>query len=109
MKKLIAILLATMLIFTCAVTAFAAGQDDGSLIVATKDGKRFFGVALAENFDKYVAADGSDTVFYDMNGDRTMNVCDLVALTNNKTDFDQNGSFGAEDSAAMRTAVLNDF
>lgn len=109
MKKAIALLIALCLMFVFALPAFAAGQDDGSLTVATKDGKRFFGVALAENFDKYVAADGSEAVFYDMNGDRTMNVCDLVALTKNNVDFDQNGSFGAEDSAAMRTAVLNDF
>ena len=106
MKKILALACAVVLLICFDVSAMAAGTDDGTLKVATKDGERFFGVDITENFVKYVAANGEDKSFYDLNDDKDMNVCDLVALNNNQVDFDQNGTYNSEDAKALRLLLL---
>ena len=106
MKKLIAILLATMLLSTCAVTAFAAGTDDGSITVINRGGDKFFGTEMVKGLTKYEAASGSGEIFYDANGDKAMNVCDLVAVKNGSVDFDLSGSFDGADLAPLRLMLI---
>ena len=106
MKKVIALLLILLLSLCFAVSAFAAGTDDGTVFVAAKDGEKFFGTEIAEGLIKYEAAKGSGEVFYDLNGDKDMDICDLVALSNNEVDFDLSGSFDAADSAALRLILI---
>lgn len=106
MKKATAILLALMLVFTLGLTVSAAGRDDGSIKVAEKDGQKFFGTEIGENAVKYLAANGEDKVFYDLTDDRSMNVCDLVALIKNETDLDENGEFSPTDGALLRGLLI---
>ena len=106
MKKTLALACAVVFLLCFSVTAMAAGTDDGTIFVATKDGEKFFGTELAENFVKYVAANGADSVWYDLSGDKAMNICDLVALCNNSVDFDLSGSFDSDDSAALRLLLI---
>ncbi len=106
MKKIIALVLSLLLVCSVGVTAFAAGTDDGTIQIATKNGKKFFGTELAENFVKYVAANGDGSVFYDLSGDKDMNICDLVALDAGSVDFDQSGTFNSADSAALRLLLI---
>lgn len=106
MKKVIALLLTLALSLCFTVSAFAAGADDGTVLVATKNGEKFFGTEIAEDLIKYEAANGSGEVFYDLNGDKDMNICDLVALSNKEVDFDLSGSFDAADSAALRLLLI---
>lgn len=106
MKKTLAILLALMLVCTCGITAFAAGIDDGTLSVAEKDGKKFFGTKVSEGCVEYVAADGSGETFYDLTGDKKMNICDLVALVNGQVDLDNSGTYDKDDAAALRLMLI---
>ncbi len=106
MKKLLVLMLALVLVGTCGITAFAAGTDDGTLSVAEKDGKKYFGTEITKGCVEYVAADGSDDGFYDLNGDKTMDICDLVALTLNETDFDLSKEFDANDAKALRLLLI---
>ena len=106
MRKLIALLCTVLLLVSFGTSAMAAGVDDGTLKVATKDGEKFFGVTITENFVKYVAANGDGTVFYDLNGDKEMNVCDLVALGKGQVDLDQNGSYNSDDAKALRLMLI---
>lgn len=108
MKNIIALLSALLIVCGCGLTAFAAGVDDGTLSVATKDGQKYFGTSISEYLVKYTAADGSGDEFYDLTGDKSMNICDLVALVNDETDLDQNGTYDAADSAALRLLILAD-
>ena len=108
MKKILALACAVVFLLCFSATAMAAGTDDGTIFVATKDGEKFFGTELAENFVKYVAADGADSVWYDLSGDKAMNICDLVVLSNNSVDFDLSGSFGSDDSAALRLLLIGE-
>ena len=106
MKKVIALLLILLLSLCFAVSAFAAGTDDGTILIAAKDGEKFFGTEITENLVKYEAAKGSGEVFYDLNGDKEMDICDLVALSKNEVDFDLSGAYTAADSAALRLMLI---
>lgn len=106
MKKLFAVLLALLILSVTAVSALAAGTDDGSISVVDKGGQKFFGNEIASGLIKYEAANGSGEIFYDINGDKDMNVCDLVALTKNSVDFDLSGTFDSADSAALRLILI---
>lgn len=106
MKKMLAVLFSICFASALTLPTFAAGIDDGSLSVAEKDGKKFIGTEIDEGLTKYLSADGSGEAFYDANGDRTMDVCDLVAVTKNLTDLDQNGSYGPEDAAVIRLILI---
>ena len=106
MKKTLALACAVVFLLCFSVTAMAAGTDDGTIFVATKDGEKFFGTEITDNLVKYEAAKGSGEVFYDLNGDKDMDICDLVALCKNEVDFDLSGSFDAADSAALRLMLI---
>ncbi len=107
MKKTIAFILAVSLLLCLSVTAFAKGSDDGTLTVADQGGNKFFGTEITANLTKYQAANGGGTVFYDISADKTMNVCDLVALHNKSVDFDLSGSFDADDAKNFRQLLLD--
>ncbi len=106
MKKLIAIVLSLLLVCSVGVTAFAKGADDGTIQIASKNGEKFFGTELAENFVKYVAANGDGSVWYDLSGDKDMDICDLVAMSNGSVDLDQSGTFDSADGAALRALLI---
>lgn len=106
MKKVIALLLILLLSLCFAVSAFAAGIDDGTILIAAKDGEKFFGTEITENLVKYEAAKGSGEVFYDINGDKDMDICDLVALENGSVDFNLSGAFDAADAEAFRIILI---
>ncbi len=106
MKKIIAFTLCLFIIGTCGITAFAAGTDDGSISVIDKNGQKYFGTEYVNGCTEYVAANGSGDVFYDLNGDKDMDICDLVALTNGSVDFDANDVYDSADSAALRLLLI---
>lgn len=106
MKKVIALFLTLALSLCFTVSALAAGVDDGSISVADREGKKFFGTEITEGLIKYEAANGSGESFCDINGDKDMNVCDLVALTCGSVDFDLSGTFDAADSATLRLILM---
>ena len=106
MKKIIALVLCLLLACSVGLTAFAAGVDDGTVKIATKNGEKFFGTESTEGLIKYEAANGSGEVFYDLNGDKEMDICDLVALKNGSVDFDLSGTFDSADSAALRLILI---
>jgi len=106
MKKFFAILFAVIVICTCSLTALAAGTDDGSISVADRGGKKFFGTETVSGLIKYEAANGSGEIFYDLNGDKDMSICDLVALTKNSVDFDLSGAYDAADAATLRLILI---
>lgn len=108
MKKTFSVLLALVLMFVFALPAFAAGTDDGTVFVAERKGAKFLGTEIVEGCTKYEAASGSGDCFYDMSGDKDMNICDLVALHKNSVDFDQNSIFDGDDAAAFRVVLLGD-
>ena len=106
MKQIIALILCLVLMLSLGISAFAAGTDDGAVKIATKDGKKFFGTEITEGLTKYEAANGSGITFYDINGDKDMDICDLVALKNGSVDFDLSGAFDSADSAALRLILI---
>lgn len=106
MKQIIALILCLALMLSLGISAFAAGTDDGTVKIATKDGKKFFGTEITEGLTKYEAANGSGITFYDINGDKDMDICDLVALKNNSVDFDLSESYDGADSAALRLLLI---
>lgn len=106
MKQIIALILCLVLMLSLGISAFAAGTDDGTVKIATKDGKKFFGTEITEGLTKYEAANGSGITFYDINGDKDMDICDLVALKNGSVDFDLSGAFDSADSAALRLILI---
>ena len=106
MKQIIALILCLALMLSLGISAFAAGTDDGVVKIATKDGKKFFGTEITEGLTKYEAANGSGITFYDINGDKYMDICDLVALKNGSVDFDLSGAFDSADSAALRLILI---
>ncbi len=106
MKKMLALACAVALLLCFSVSAMAAGTDDGTIFVATKDGEKFFGTELSENFVKYVVANGKDSVWYDLTADKDMNICDLVAMADRSTDIDQSGAYDSADGAALRLLLI---
>jgi len=106
MKRIIAFVLCLILICSVGITAFAEGADDGTITIAVKEGKKFFGTEITDGFVKYEAANGSGEVFYDLNGDKEMDICDLVALSNEEVDLDQSGAYDSADSAALRVLLI---
>ena len=106
MKKITALLVCLLLVCSVGLTAFAAGTDDGTILIADKNGEKFFGTEISDNLVKYEAANGSGEVFYDLNGDKNMDICDLVALSKNEVDFDLSGGFDSADSAALRLMLI---
>ena len=106
MKKtcIVLVALAFMLVFT--VSAFAAGTDDGTISVATKGDVKYFGTEITKNCVKYVTANGDGKCFYDLNGDKEMNVCDLVAIAKNNTDVNLDGQFSGADALLVRLPII---
>ena len=107
MKKTIAVFLVLCFALTFTPTTLAAGVDDGNILVAEKNGAKYFGKLTNAEFVKYLAADGSGADFYDLNGDRDMNVCDLVALHKNETDINEDLRFDGADSFLIRAPIVN--
>ena len=107
MKKIIALLVCLLLVCSVGLTAFAAGTDDGTIFVATKDGEKFFGTEITDGLIKYEAAKGSGEVFYDINGDKDMDICDLVSLHLNEVDFDLDGAYDSDDAKAFRIILMD--
>lgn len=107
MKKVIAFTLGMMLILSLGITAFAAGTDDGVLTVATADGKKYFGSDIGDNVTEFTAADGSGDVFYDLTADKSMNICDLVALVKNEADINGDGAYTSYDAALIRSMLID--
>ncbi len=107
MKKLAALMLTVVLLACCSLSVMAAGIDDGALSVAEKDGVKYFGTEVTAGCTKYVAASGNDSYYYDMSGDKDMNICDLVAIHNNEVDFDQSSTYTADDAKAFRIILLD--
>lgn len=106
MKNIITFIFCLLLVGTVGISAFAAGIDDGTLFVADKGDAKYFGTTVSENCVKYFAANGSGDTFYDINGDKTMNVCDLVALVKGETDINVDGSYTAADSQFLRVLLI---
>ena len=106
MKKLLSVLLALCLMFVFTLPTFAAGVDDGTIEVVQKGETKFFGTEITSGCVKYVAASGADNYFYDLSGDKDMDICDLVALNNNSTDLDLSGSFDNNDAKTMRLLLI---
>lgn len=106
MKKGIALLIGIILLITCSMTVFADRIDDGSLSVATKDDIKYFGAEVFDGCIKYIAADGSDNIFYDLTGDKDMNICDLVKLVKEQVDFDCDDTYDSDDAAALRMMLI---
>ncbi len=106
MKKMLALICVALLLLCFSVTAMAAGTDDGTIHIATKNGKKFFGTEIADGFVKYDAANGSGEVFYDLTGDKEMDICDLVAMSNGSVDLDQSGIFDSADGVALRALLI---
>ena len=107
MKKLAALMLTVVLLVCCSLSVMAAGIDDGTLSVATKDGEKYFGTEVTAGCTKYVAANGNGSYYYDMSGDKDMNICDLVALVNKSVDFDLIGGYTADDAKAFRLILMD--
>ena len=107
MKKMLAVLFSICFALALTLPTFAAGIDDGSLSVAEKDGKKFFGTEIADGLIKYEAAKGSGEVFYDINGDKDMDICDLVSLHLNEVDFDLDGAYDSDDAKAFRIILMD--
>ena len=107
MKKMLMlfVVIATMLVFTQPV--FAADVDDGTLQVAERNGVKYFGVVTNMNFIKYEAADGSNKEFYDLNDDKEMDVCDLVALNKNEIDINSDSELEGTDAYLIRFLIIN--
>ena len=106
MKKIVALLLVLAIALLFTVSAFAVGEDDGSLTVAQKDGKKYLGVYVKEGFSKYTSAEGSNLIFYDINQDKNMDICDLVMLDKNEIDLDCNARFNSADGSMLRTLII---
>ncbi len=106
MKKVTVLLLTLVLSLSFTVSALALGTDDGSISVADRGGQKFFGTKITSGLTEYEAANGSGETFYDINGDRDMNICDLVALNSNSVDFDLSGTFDSADAAALRLILI---
>ncbi len=106
MKKLMVLLLALLILCTATLSVSAAGTDDGTLTVAEKNGAKYFGTEIASGFTKYLAANGDGSYFYDLTGDKDMNICDLVALYVGQVDLDQNDTYNADDCATLRLMLL---
>ena len=107
MKKIVALILAVMLLSLCTLSAFAAGTDDGSLTVATKDGAKYFGTPYTKGCTKYLAANGDGSYYYDMSGDKDMDICDLVSLHLDEVDFDLDGAYDSDDAKAFRIILMD--
>ncbi len=107
MRKLAVLMLTVVLLVCCSLSVMAAGIDDGTLSVATKDGEKYFGTEVTAGCTKYVAANGNGSYYYDMSGDKDMNICDLVALANNSVDFDLSGDYTADDAKAFRLILMD--
>ena len=104
--SIIVLLLALCMMFVFTLPTFAAGVDDGTIKVVQKGETKFFGTEITSGCVKYVAASGSNDYFYDLSGDKDMDVCDLVALDKNSTDFDLSGSFDKNDAATLRLILI---
>ena len=107
MKKIATLLCAILLVFVFSVPAFAAGVDDGTVLVVTKEGQKYFGTEIAEDAVKYVAANGADGCFYDLNADEEMSICDLVATHKRTVDLNGDGKFDGADSLLIRKPILD--
>ena len=111
MKKIVTLLLCLLLTFSFSLSAFAAGQDDGMVLVTEKQGKKYFGEAVSKWGVHYSAADGSAEAFYrftdiDLTGDGEMNICDLVKLSSANVDINGDGKSDSVDAKILRLAII---
>lgn len=106
MKTIIALILSLALLVSFGVSAYAAGVDDGSLTIAEKDGKKYFGTPLNNLVDKYEVADGSGDVYYDLTDDKAMDICDLVKTVTDDADVNGDSAHTADDAALIRTMLI---
>ncbi len=117
MKKIFAILISALTIFSClSIVAMAAGTDDGKIKVTSVDGVKYFGTDVNKWAVSYTDASGSEVKFtrynnVDFTSDNLTDICDLVKQAKDKTDLNGDGSFTAADSAVLRKLLLglNDF
>ena len=86
MKKIIALLLATLLLFSCSISSFAAGTDDGTVKIENK----YLTVGGPYALEEQEAPDGYMVLtkpvyfyFYDNGNDETIQtVTTLIAIEN---------------------------
>ena len=87
-KKILAFLVVVfLLISTLCISAFAAGKDDGTLFVTTKNSEQYIGEIKSDFCTEYVSANGNGKKFYrylnaDVNSNAITDICDLVAIHN---------------------------
>lgn len=116
MKKVFITIVCLALALSCSLTAFAAGVDDGILRVTKKSGKTYLGTDLSTYLTEYIAADGSEDVFYryermDLNGDKATDICDLVKLGLQNEDINGDETADSLDCTILRKALIgiNDY
>lgn len=108
MKKVVAIIMTAAIFSLFTISAFAENVDDGKITVATKEEVKYFGTESVAGCVKYVAANGNGKVFYDLNNDKDMNVCDLVSLHKNEVDFNANNVFDYSDAETFRSLIIEE-
>ena len=106
MKKILAVIFVLALTFSSGLSAFAEAIDDGSLVVAERNGKRFFGSEISENLTKFLAADGSEDFFVDLTDDADVNVCDLVSFELKAVDVNEDGKIDKTDNEMIRKLII---
>ena len=106
MKKVLAVIFVLALVLNFGLSAFAEAIDDGSIVVAEINGKRFLGVETNEDITKFFAADGSEEFFVDLTDDADMNVCDLVVLELKPADINEDGVIDKTDNEMIRKLII---
>ncbi len=116
MKKALITAAGLTVAFCCSLTAFAAGVDDGTIRVTKKNGTTYLGTDLSDYLTQYIAADGSDSVFFryermDLNGDKATDICDLVNISLQNTDINGDEITDSSDCAILRKSLIgiNDY
>ena len=118
MKKVLVWALCALLAFS-SITALAAGKDDGAVNVEAINGQKYFKMEKAEYCTYYFASNGLGDNFYrygtvDVNGDKEMDVCDLVHIkkelckskVDDSMDITFDGKFTASDLIVLRKVLL---
>ena len=118
MKKVLVWSLCALLAFG-SITALAAGKDDGAVNVEAVNGQQYFKTEKAVYCTYYIAANGSGDNFYrygivDINGDKQMNICDLVHIkkelskstVDNSMDITFDGKLTASDLTVLKKVLL---
>lgn len=106
-----------VLISVLSVSAFAAGVDDGTLFVTTKNSEQYIGTAKSDFCTEYVSANGKGNKFYrylhaDVNTNNITDICDLVAIDNaligngKGIDFNFDSAIDSKDLIIVRQFIL---